>query len=76
MHVAILLHAAESDHVDTAILLLSDKPSCAGTCMLEEYVLIDCVLFIYIKISTLDLYTQARHCLPLKAARQTYLNQV
>ena len=32
MHVATLLHAAESDHVDTAILL-SDKPSSAGTCV-------------------------------------------
>ena len=51
MHV----HTAESDHVDTAIL--SDKPSSAGMCMLEEYVLIDGILFIYIKISTFDLYT-------------------
>ena len=73
IHVATFLHTAESDYVDTATL--SEKPSSAGTCMLEEYYFINDILFIYIKISTFDLHAQARHCLPPKTARQTYLNQ-
>ena len=75
IHVATFLHAAETDYVDTATL--SERPSSAGTCMLEEYIFIDDILFIYIKISTFDLdaQAQARHCLPPRIARHTYLNQ-